>query len=525
MGRICAGERGRCLVLFWALMAIAGSAGAVEMDEPEEPFIAGRVPGETGFPGAASVLEEGQDGEFGFVIVEVPYRDVRGEEKMGRAMIVVRRQELESARPVPLFCHVHYPKDIGGAKKWCKRGWAVVTGVYDNEAGCPIEVSVGDSNNLARAIIQWARRLPFADRQRLHIDGGSQGGYMALAMGAEFLPVTSVTADAPVVNWAYNLAYFEANRAAARAGEVHPFESPLPVVALVTELASERMVSSPVLGCYGVFGPDLAAEAWYRVSPISYLDRISCPVLIQIATGDMLVPHEQMTDRFPQDFETAGLPEGYQRDFETLAPSEKTRRTFEEAAGEDAIHWELLSKPDDIFEFTLESIIGQEKAGPSGHANIDRPWSPDYVWNVAVFDEGPPRPWSAHTRYKWNSSPDNFVAVHQEEMPGPGILNAEKLDRLMQRYEGHLEALPALKDGVPANRLNFPDLEQLDVVTGLLDYARFGAAHRQRLARLYREGTRKPFGEQLGLTALEERRGALLERLELTAGAPGPAGE
>ena len=475
------------LVLACVLVAFVHAACVAE------PFIAKTVVSETGFEGAVTVLEAVEDGGFDYVTVEVPYRDMRGNAKTGQARLVVRRRELEAGDPLPLFCHVHYEKDVGGAKKWCRRGWAVVTPHYDVGAGAPLDVSIGDSNNLARAIIQWTRRLPLADRSRLHIDGGSQGGYMALAMGAEFFPVTSITADAPVMNWAYNLAYFERNRAVARVGEVPPDQSPLPVVAMVSELASEKMASSPVPGCYGVLTEDLSDDAWYHVSPISYLDRISCPTLIQIATGDMLVPHEQMTGRFPQDFSTVEFPEGYARDFRETTLNDNARKTFEEAVDANDVYWELIPLPEGIFEFTLDAILGRETPPKGGPANINRPWSRAHTWSLAVFDEGPPQPWSAHTRYNWPSSPDSFVLAHRDELPEPGILNAAKLDRLMQRYTGDLENTPTLRDGTPTNRLNFPLLEQLDVVTGLLDYAGMSKRHRKHLQRLYAQGHRKPF--------------------------------
>jgi hypothetical protein len=505
-----ASRSARCLAVF--ACAVAALARAAE------PSIAGAIVSESGFDGAVTILEAVEDDGFEYVTAEVPYRDMRANVKTGQARVVVRSKELETGKPVPLFCHVHYEKDIDGAKKWCQRGWAVVTPHYDLGADAPLDVAIGDSNNLARAIIQWARRLPVADRSRLHIDGGSQGGYMALAMGAEFLPATSISADAPVMNWAYNLAYFERNRTVAQVGEVPPDQSPLPVMAMVSELASERMASSPVPGCYGVLTDDLSDDAWYQVSPISYLDRISCPTLIQIATGDMLVPHEQMTDRFPQDFSTVEFPKGYERDFQETTLNDKARKTFEETVDADDVYWELIPLPEGIFEFTLDALLGRENPPEDGPANIDRPWSKKHTWSVAVFDEGPPQPWSAHTRYKWPCSPDSFVLVHQEKTPKPEILNAAKLHRLMQRYAGDLEHTPTLRDGAPANRLNFPLLEQLDVVTGLLDYAGMGDAHRTRLERLYAQGKRKPLGAALGLDHVRSE----LRRIRSELGVYGP---
>jgi hypothetical protein len=72
----------------------------------------------------------------------------------------------------------------------------------------------------------------------------------------------------------------------------------------------------------------------------------------------------------------------------------------------------------------------------------------------------------------------------------------------MQRATGQLENVPLLEDGTPANRLNFQNLEEQDVVQGLLDYASLSDAHRQRLIELYAQGRLKPFGDTLDVKSL-----------------------
>ena len=168
----------------------------------------GLVSSESGFDGAVRVVRETVERGLLIVTVEVPYLDVHGKPKLGQARLMVRTRDAAAGKPIPPLCHVHYEKDIDGAKFWADRGWAVFTSHYDEAH--PIDVSTGHSYNQTLATLQWVRRLPFIDRTRLHIDGGSQGGYMALAMSADCFPVSATTADCPVVNWAYNLTYFEA---------------------------------------------------------------------------------------------------------------------------------------------------------------------------------------------------------------------------------------------------------------------------------------------------------------------------
>ncbi len=457
-------------------------------------FIDGVVPSESGFEGAATVLSEDEKGPYGIVCVEVPYLDAHGNPAKGQARLVVHRRHIESGESLPAFCHVHYEKSADGAYKWARDGWAVFTAAYTGMDGeYPIDVSIGNGNNLARAIIQWARRLPFIDRARLHIDGGSQGGYMALAMSADMFPVTATTADVPVVNWAYNLNYFEANRGPI-GHPTTPDKSPLPVLCSVLMLAD---------WAYQYLPSDLSDEAWYYVSPISYLDRIANPVLVTSVTGDMLVPIEQMTrGDLVQPFDTARLPEDYQRDFDTLTVCEEARKTFEECVGGERRETFVAPLQEDSFELTYAMMTGKEKKPRKRPKNMDKPWSKDRQWSILYCDEGPVGPEAGHTTFEWAMSPDGFVEHYREAEPSPDILNAPKLERLMQRYAGDLANLPRLGTGKPINRLNFEAVEQWDVLQGLLDYAGISELHEVRLIELYASCSLKPLGEGLSMEIL-----------------------
>src|SRR5690606_5181409 len=113
----------------------------------------------------------------------------------------------------------------------------------------------------------------------------------------------------------YNLNYFVANKPVSgypmndASGADALKKSPLPIMFAVTGLADQSME---------VFGGDLSADAYYRVSPIAYLDRIASPVMMLCATGDMLVPMEQVTASIEHRVDPELFPEGYVRDFETL---------------------------------------------------------------------------------------------------------------------------------------------------------------------------------------------------------------
>ena len=464
------------------------------------------VPAEHGFEGAVTVLSaEQKDGIF-YITVETPYRDMRGEPKKGQGRVFVRQQDLESGKPIPVLCHVHYEKDFGGAARWCRQGWVVVTPHSTSpEEGAPIDASPANSENQSRALLQWARRLPFVDRARLHLDGGSQGGYMALAMAAEFFPVRSVTADAPVLNWAYNLNYFEINKPLANYPAPDLHQTPTPV------LCSVMMLSD---WCYKYFGKDLTADTWYRLSPISYLPWITAPVLMMCATGDMLVPIGQVDRALQRSLEGMEFPEGFQIDFDTLAPTPQTRKTLVDLLPPDKIWLTRLSLQEGATEITLKHFLKEEKEPPAP-AKQPRPWSKDRQWSVVVLEEGPPAPHSPHTRYRWSLPPDEFVNAHREIQPALDLLTPEKLGRLIERYTGKLSNLPTLADGTVVNRLNFSELERLDVLTGLLDYASFGEAYQKRLAELCSTQADVE-GFPTTVDAIRAERDALLKKLDQT---------
>ena len=465
------------------------------------------IPSESGFDGAVRVLERTTENGLVIVTAEIPYRDVRRETRRGLGRIMVRESDLARGVPLPAFVHVHYEMQVEHARIWCEQGWAVATAHY-REPEYPIDIAVGNSDNLTRALIKWVRRLPLTDPMRMHLDGGSQGGYMALAMASEFFPITSVTADFPVVNWPYNLNYFEQNKRFIGLEEEDTTDftkSPLPVLAAVIMLADLS---------FAQFGDDLRDDSWFNLSPISYVERIASPVLLVTATGDMLVPHEQITRQLPRPPVHPGFPNGFRRAFEDLAPSPRTRITLVDRLPDDMMSIEVVPLQESSFEITLEHFIGEEPEPPAPDT-MDLPWCPDHQWCIVILDEGPPTPYAGHTSHKWSISKEGFVEAHRTERAPLRTLHLPLLERLFQRYSNGIEALPTLSDGVRANRFNFEKLERLDVVESLLTYARLSDHHAGRVYYLYNQTMRKPFGDMFSFQALEITRDNLRKELGL----------
>jgi len=142
---------------------------------------------------------------------------------------------------------------------------------------------------------------------------------------------------------------------------------------------------------------------------------------------------------------------------------------------------------ENSFEVTFEMFQHPEKKPEQKPAPGEKIWSQDHQWSLFYANEGPPLPEASHVSHEWNMSGAGFWKHYRDAVPDPDILTAAKLKRLIERYEGTLSKLPALKDGTPVHRLSFPELERRDVLRGLRDYADLGQAHRDRLEALLEE--------------------------------------
>ncbi len=443
------------------------------------------ITSETQLEHGIEVVSVKGDWNYQIVTVRIPYIGIEGDNRTGLARVVIPVRKLKEDKILPAFCHVHYEKDIAGAKKWAQKGWIVSTAVYTPADGeSPIDCALGNGYNLARAIIQWMKRLPIADTNHILIDGGSQGGYMALAMSADLFPVIATHADVPVVNWAYNFAYFEANRTLAEYGK--PIEqSPMPVLASVIGLADM---------CYKYFPKDLNQECWYYLSPISYLNLITNPVLITCATGDMLVPIEQMTRKYVREYDKKQFPEGFTRDFSSLLFCPLAKKVFEELIPEDNFEIFLIAPQKNRFEITREMLTNNKVKPKSRPETEDKPWCKTKQWSLIYLDEGGPSPIAGHTKLEWDLSPNSFADYHRSASLPVSVLTIEKLTHLLKRYNGKIDREILLNNGKIAQRLNYPNIEQLDVVISLSKYAQISEEHQKHLFKLYEQSSVKPFG-------------------------------
>ncbi len=521
---------GALCVLALAVGPAAGRSLAPASAEWLEDLLAQEPTVASGLVKVLGSEQIGDEAEMGQVTVELQYLDIVGQPKAGKARLFMPQGAVSEGRQTPVVLFAHYECDPGGALHWCRQGWTVVT-THENPEHC-----LGNSYNLDLALIEWVRRLPFVDRTKLAIAGGSAGGYMTLAMAAEAFPVAGASADVPVLNWAYNGGYLTHNAPLATEGVTEEggfHQSRLPVVFAVLPIA---------LGAQQLFGQALDLPAWRRLSPVSYLDRITCPVSVTYSTADMLVPIWQLSRDHVRPPDLALFPEGFEMSLEAVTADPAMRKTLLEVLPDEQRAVFVVPVPDDEYPvLTAEQVLDPENNPlPEAPPPIDRPWDTDKQWSIVIFDEGPPLPHVGHFKHHMAQGPESFMAHIREAPLAVQSLTMPKLTRLMERFRGELsdsppfdgaqdglraspgdperaEGPPLMAEGVnggrPVHRLNFEPLEQLDVVTALLDYADCGPEHAARLQEVYAAlpAEVKALGEQIDLDDLRERRETLLQ--------------
>lgn len=453
------------------------------------------IKSETQLESGATVVSVNNEWGYQIITARIPYIGIEGDNKTGLARLVIPICKLKEKGILPAFCHVHYEKDISDAKRWAHKGWIVSTAVYTDEKGeSPIDAALGNGYNLARAIIQWVKRLPIVDASHILIDGVSQGGYMALAMSADLFPVIATHAEVPVVNWAYNFAYLEANRTLSEP-EKPVDQSAMPGLASVMGLADM---------CYKYFPKDLNNECWYYMSPISYLHLITNPVMITCATGDMLVPIEQMTRKYVRPFDEKLFPAGYTRDFDKLNFCPLAKKVFEELIPELEYEIFLLPPQKNSYEVTREMLIDSKQKPKLKPKQMDKPWSKTAKWSLVYLDEGGPSPVAGHTKLEWSLAPNSFTEYYKTNTLPVNNLSNIKLEHLLKRYNGETENPVLLNNNKPAQRLNYQHLERLDVLNSLITYAQISAEHKKHLEELYTQSSIKPLGDSISLHSLKK---------------------
>jgi len=404
--------------------------------------------------------------------LKVPYLDMSGRPRTGKARLFVPPGAKE---PMPLVVAMHYELGLASAAEYLAQGWAAVT---PREGLSPF----GESMNVSLAVLQASRLMPFVDQQRIAITGGSAGGYMTLMVASEAFPITAAAAIAPLVNIAYNVEYFARNAVPAACGakdEKGNDASRVPVLCSVLEA---------VKGFGRFLGPvDETWQSWLQNSPVGVTDLITCPAFVPFSTADVLVPINQVADRFVVRAPAGTFPKGFAFDRSALVKPPGGRKTFMQAVGRRARVFRV-KMPRRLTPFWEATKPG---AKPVDY-QIPCLFSRSDTVSVVILDEGAPDPRIGHFKYHFRCSAIPFFKhwFSKKAPLAPEQLTLRKLEILMRRFRGEdFEGLVGYeepgKPPAPVSRRNRPAREKIDVIGGLGAYSKSGKAHRERLAMLY----------------------------------------
>ena len=305
------------------------------------------------------------------------------------------------------------------------------------------------------ALLHIVRRFPSWTIRRVVVTGTSAGGWTAFLLAAETFPLAGVAPAVAPMNWGYNAAYLlkQKDRLTPK------------VPALFT-------IRPRIEPCLKVYGDDMNDQTWFRHSPLAHVSTITCPVSTFWTTADVLVPMNQIGDRWVQPFDARQFPDGLTMNPAKLTTSQEGRLRLTDVLPEQAYEVFVVSIPDGAVKRSASQGVETRKV-------IELPVSAKKQWSITILDEGPPEPQVDHLLYNLHWTRDGFLKQTVTGQIAPDQLTATKLERLMDRYAAK-EWLPT-----PLKHLDLPDSEQADVLRGLRTYVAASAENARIFADLY----------------------------------------
>ncbi|MGH9839241.1 MAG: hypothetical protein ACREEM_10700 [Blastocatellia bacterium] len=393
-------------------------------------------------------LLTGQSAPIGKAELAYSYPDTNGAQTQAKAKLYLPAA-VQKGGKLPLLYNAGYELDDFTAAGWVERGYAVAT-----PSGLD-RLPLARAVNPDIALLHIVRALPFVDDARVVVAGTSAGGWAAFLLAAETFPLAGVAPDVAPMNWGYNGAYLlnQKERLTPKVGALYGI----------------RPLIEPVLK---VYGEDMNDQTWFRHSPLAHLATITCPVSTFWTTADVLVPMNQIGDRWVQPFDAKEFPPGVTMDPDKLTTSKEARLRLTDALSEQTYEVFVVPMPAGAVKRSVSQAADQRKV-------IELPVSAKKQWSITILDEGPPEPQVDHLKYNLRWTRDEFLRQTVTGRIPPNQLTATKLERLMDRYAGR-EWLPT-----PLKQLDQPESEKADVMRGLRTYVTASAENARTFADLY----------------------------------------
>ena len=337
--------------------------------------------------------------------------------------------------PFPLILSVHYEIPDGDRVlyEYLSRGWAVFT-----PTRIPIEDLMqitGRDLRCASAMVSLARRSPNVDPLRIALRGCSAGGYQAMLLAALRGGLCAAYSMSGVYHLPYEFGFYipqsnEHNLAMAHTltdEQRADFNNYLiPYVKTVADTFEATRQS------LGVENP--LSEKWLRYSPVSHLDKITCPVLLSHSTADAIVPVYQATEACAPPEPGASLPAGYRLHLREFIPGAVLNLPLDELVAPGALR---------VFRFDP----------PAGMEALALQFDPGCRFSLNLIDEGPVEKECSHFKNLMSGLVDDTGFFQAQFMRGAGEnggMTVEKLRWLAGKYRGRC-ALFSEENGLRAD--------------------------------------------------------------------------
>lgn len=368
--------------------------------------------------------------------IEVRYIKNDGERDVRKLRLYIPD---DAERPMPLIFVPHYEMadDATELRAYLAEGWAVAspTEAPQNANGG----LTGDNLVFNCAALYTVRHLDWVDPERVILVGGSAGGYMTLMLDALQLGLCGSIANGPIANlyfnfyqyWPYanslNLAKLLELKAKA---EAKPDQKPDPLAIMQ---ALKDLPIPFIAALNGGFEPNMAnfpekedVARWEAFSPVALAECFSNPIMVNHNTSDVLVPIDQITKRFTYEKPGTSLPES----FNSRLPEDYPGRLH------CSLEERLPSERTEVTRLVIED--------PDADGVLPFDASKDFTINI--YDNGPVEGYGSHSSTVGTGRWDDIPYLRSLVARGAaktGFLTREKLELLLDRYNGKSVQLPA----------------------------------------------------------------------------------
>jgi hypothetical protein len=403
-------------------------------------------------------------------VIAYRWRDGRGIWCEAEGLLYLPAASPEGTRH-PVVFHTGFEVPEAGVGGFTAAGVGVLTTRMPEEGSVwPGWNPVPRGPEMDLALLRVARAHPAVDPGRIAVTGGSAAGYMALMVTAGTFPLNGSFPIVPPIDlgytlgcWAHDVDTITAQRQDGHAAMQHPGR------------ADMQAMGREVMTHHGPPGsPQLRAY-----SPISHLDRITCPVVTWVTTADALVPFPQIGGSLAAKA-IAESPAIYPIDPAVISQD----------VGVPVAVPSLLDALDDdevqvvTFEVPEGAPVLVDADAPPPGVMLDAP-ERTRRWLVMIIDEGGPGVDVGHFRHAIGVNTIPHLVACLTAPVTVEQLTAAKLDQLVDRVAGRGWIFPGHDEH--ASDPEVLAAEREDVRRGIGTYCAASPDHRARFDALLAE--------------------------------------